>query len=227
VSTAEAEDPAWAPTDPTEADTCPGCGATHGVQRITGTSPTVDAAMCTACGLHGATTTVSPALSILGLLPTPQLRTAAFLALLRTEVTRRSRKGRPMTVTVCLPATEVISIDAMASVDTALWWCPALRPPRHYDHPTHGTLRGHRAPGRRAPCHDSQGNRSSAATFHKITDSGQIGYFGYRVSRARVITAPTQARGGPLGAGQRYAGPARVQQHGELASCPGPVRHGA
>jgi hypothetical protein len=28
-----------------------------------------------------------------------------------------------MTVTVCLPATEVISIDAMASVDTALWQC--------------------------------------------------------------------------------------------------------
>jgi hypothetical protein len=131
VSTAEAEDPVWGPTDPTEADTCPGCGATHGVQRITGTSPTVDAAMCTACGLHWATTTVNPALSILGLLPTPQLRMAAFLALLRTEVTRRSRKGRPMTVTVCLPATEVISIDAMASVDTALWWC------RLCDH--HGT----------------------------------------------------------------------------------------
>jgi hypothetical protein len=28
-----------------------------------------------------------------------------------------------MTVTVCLPATELISIDAMASVDTVLWWC--------------------------------------------------------------------------------------------------------
>ena len=28
-----------------------------------------------------------------------------------------------MTVTVCLPATEVISIDAMASVDTAIWQC--------------------------------------------------------------------------------------------------------
>jgi hypothetical protein len=36
-----------------------------------------------------------------------------------------------MTVTVCLPATEVISIDAMASVDTVLWWC------RLCDH--HGT----------------------------------------------------------------------------------------
>jgi len=28
-----------------------------------------------------------------------------------------------MTVTVCLPATELISIDAMASVDTVVWWC--------------------------------------------------------------------------------------------------------
>ncbi|MGH3692593.1 MAG: hypothetical protein ACRDRX_01065 [Pseudonocardiaceae bacterium] len=36
-----------------------------------------------------------------------------------------------MTVTVCLPATEVISIDAMASVDTVVWRC------RICDH--HGT----------------------------------------------------------------------------------------
>ncbi len=78
--------------DTTEADTCPGCGATHGVQRITATALTVDAAMCTACGMHWATTTVNPALSILGLLPTPQLRTAALMATLRTEVTRRSGK---------------------------------------------------------------------------------------------------------------------------------------
>jgi hypothetical protein len=34
-------------------------------------------------------------------------------------------------MTVCLPATELISIDAMASVDTVLWWC------RVCDH--HGT----------------------------------------------------------------------------------------
>jgi hypothetical protein len=125
VSTAEnGHHPAWCPT---EANTCPGCGATHSVQQITGTSPTVDAAMCTACGLHWATTVVNPALrvalSIIGLLPTPELRTSAFLATLRTEVTRRSEKGHPMTATVCLPATEVISIDAMASVDTAIWQC--------------------------------------------------------------------------------------------------------
>ncbi len=44
-------------------DTCPGCAAT-----------------------------VQVALSIIGLLPTPQLRTAAFLATLRTEVARRSGK---------------------------------------------------------------------------------------------------------------------------------------
>ena len=123
-------------TEPTEAEPCPGCGTTHGVQRITGTSPTVDAAMCAACGLHWVTTVVNPtlrvALSVVGLLPTPQLRTAALLAVLHTEVTRRSRKGPgTMTVTICLPTTEVISIDAMASVDTVLWWC------RLCDH--HGT----------------------------------------------------------------------------------------
>jgi hypothetical protein len=39
-------------TDPTEAQPCPGYGATHGVQRITGTLPKVDAWMCAACGMH-------------------------------------------------------------------------------------------------------------------------------------------------------------------------------
>jgi len=116
----------------TETEPCPGCGATHGVQRITGTAPTVDAWMCAACGLHWACTVANPALSIISLLPTSQLRTAAFLAVLHTEVTRRSRKGPgTMTVTLCLPATELISIDAMASVDTVLWSC------RLCDH--HGT----------------------------------------------------------------------------------------
>ena len=62
----------------------------HGVQRITGTSPKADAGTCTVCGLHWATTVINPALSIVGLLSTPRLRTAALLAVLRTEVTRRS-----------------------------------------------------------------------------------------------------------------------------------------
>ncbi|MGH3885244.1 MAG: hypothetical protein ACRDSZ_01535 [Pseudonocardiaceae bacterium] len=52
--------------DPT-GDECPGCAAT------------VQAWTCTAVQL-----------SVLGLLPTPQLRTAAFLTVLRTEVARRS-----------------------------------------------------------------------------------------------------------------------------------------
>jgi ribosomal protein L37AE/L43A len=153
VSTAEnGHHPAWYST---EADTCPGCGAAHGVQRITGTSPKVDAWMCTACGLHWATTTVNPALrvalSIIGLLPTPELRTSAFLATLRTEVTRRSGKEHTMTVTVCLPATEVISIDAMASVDTALWQCrlcdqhgtTTTRPTAHSEGIEHLTTQHH------------------------------------------------------------------------------------
>jgi hypothetical protein len=49
----------------------------------------------TATDLHWATTVINPALSIVGLLPTPALRTAALLATLRTEVTRRSGKEHP------------------------------------------------------------------------------------------------------------------------------------
>ncbi|HKR49705.1 MAG TPA: hypothetical protein VJT72_09035 [Pseudonocardiaceae bacterium] len=132
MSTTEAGHPAWCPPDPTEAEPCPGCGATHGVQRITGTSPQVQAWLCATCGLHWATTMVNPALSIVSLLPTPQLRTTALMAILRTEVHRRSGKGpTTMTMTICLPATEVINIDATASVDTVVWRC------RLCDH--HGT----------------------------------------------------------------------------------------
>jgi hypothetical protein len=55
---------------------------------------------------------------------TPQLRTGALLATLRANVTRRSGKGpTTMTVTVCLPATEVISIDALASAGLGSF-CP-------------------------------------------------------------------------------------------------------
>lgn len=95
MSTAETGHPAWCPTDPTEAESCPGCGATHGVQRIVGTSPTVNGGMCAACGLHWETTAVvNPVLSIVGLLPTPQLRTAALLAALRAEVARRNQEAK-------------------------------------------------------------------------------------------------------------------------------------
>jgi ribosomal protein L37AE/L43A len=73
-------------------DECPGCGVTQSVQRTRGSSPRVQAWSCAACGLHWATTVVNPALPIVGLLPTPQLRTAAFLAALRAEVIRRSGK---------------------------------------------------------------------------------------------------------------------------------------
>ncbi len=65
--------------DPTD-DECPGCGAT------------VQAWMCAVCGLDWACAAVHPALSIIGLLPTPALRSAALLALLRTEVAQRSAK---------------------------------------------------------------------------------------------------------------------------------------
>ncbi len=110
-------------TDPTEADTCPGCGATHGVQP-TPAPPTVAAWTCTACGLDCAVTVVNPALSLVGVLPTPALRTAALLAILRTEVTRRSGKEHTMTATtVCFPVDQVVQFDAMATVETTVWWC--------------------------------------------------------------------------------------------------------
>jgi hypothetical protein len=81
----------------------------------------------------------------------------------RAEVTRRSRKEpSTMTATICLPTTELISIDAMASVDTALWQCPALRPARHDNHPAHSALRGRRAPERPAPRHDRHRPRLSS-----------------------------------------------------------------
>ena len=138
-------------------DTCPGCGALDGVQPQPA-PPTVEAWSCTACGLHWVATVVNPtlrvALSIVGLLPTPQQRTAALLDVLRTEVTHRSGKGHTMTVTLCLPATEVISIDTMASVDTVVWWCRlcdrhgtvTTRPAAHSE--------GCRAPDHPAPHHD-------------------------------------------------------------------------
>jgi hypothetical protein len=42
--------------------------------------------------MHWACTVANSALFIIGLLPTPELRTSAFLATLRTEVARRSGK---------------------------------------------------------------------------------------------------------------------------------------
>jgi hypothetical protein len=141
-------------TDPTD-DTCPGYRDTTGVQPQP-TPSTVEAWTCQACGLCWVTTVVNPALrvalSIVGLLPTPQLRTAALLTILRTEVTQRSAKEHhPMPATVCFPATEVISIDAMASVDTVVWWCrlchhrgsATTRPTAHSDGVEHLTTEHH------------------------------------------------------------------------------------
>jgi hypothetical protein len=87
-------------TDPTDSDDiCPGCGALDGVQPQPA-SPTVQSWTCTACGLHWVPTVVNPvlrvALSIVGLLPTPQQRTAALLDVLHAEVTQRAQaKGTP------------------------------------------------------------------------------------------------------------------------------------
>jgi hypothetical protein len=87
VNTAEAGHPASclpARCSDTDDGACPGCGVTHGVQP-TAAPPKVDAARCTECGLHWACT-------VIGVFPTPQLRTAAFLTVLRVDVTRLSGK---------------------------------------------------------------------------------------------------------------------------------------
>ncbi len=112
--------------------------------------PTVQAWTCTACGLHWATTVVNPtlraALSVVGLLPTPQLRTAALLAVLRTEVTQRAQaREHTMDETVCFPVTELVNIDPITSVATTVWWCrlcgdeatAASRPAAHSDAVAH------------------------------------------------------------------------------------------
>ncbi|MGH4010641.1 MAG: hypothetical protein ACRDTH_21185 [Pseudonocardiaceae bacterium] len=56
-----------------------------------------------------------------------------------------------MTVTLCLPATEMISIDAMASVDTVVWRCrlcdqhgtTTIRPTAHSEGVEHLTAEHH------------------------------------------------------------------------------------
>jgi hypothetical protein len=56
-----------------------------------------------------------------------------------------------VTVTVCLPITELISIDAMASVDTVVWRCrlcdrhgsAATRPAAHSEGVEHLTTEHH------------------------------------------------------------------------------------
>jgi len=78
--------------------------------------PKVHAGKCTRGGLDWACT-------VIGVL----LRPAAH----GRSPDRPACRGHPtlgqgpstMTVTVCVPATEVISIDAMASVDIVVWWC--------------------------------------------------------------------------------------------------------
>ena len=73
-----------------------------------------------------------------------------------------------MTVTFCLPATEVISIDAMASVDTVVWRCRLCETARHCDHPTHSALREHRAPKRPAPRHDRHGPQPGRLSVERL-----------------------------------------------------------
>jgi ribosomal protein L37AE/L43A len=120
--------PSTVTTDPLDNDdTCPGCDTAHSVQPQPA-PPTVTVWTCTACGLHWATTVINPilrvTLSVVGLLPTPQQRTAALLAVLRTEIIQRAQaREHTMAETVCFPLDQVVQFDAMATVDTTLWRC--------------------------------------------------------------------------------------------------------
>ncbi|MGH3709869.1 MAG: hypothetical protein ACRDRU_08160 [Pseudonocardiaceae bacterium] len=46
--------------DPDTAESCPGCGATTGVLRTTGTAPTIQTWSCTTCGLNWVISLVNP-----------------------------------------------------------------------------------------------------------------------------------------------------------------------
>ncbi|MGH3833533.1 MAG: hypothetical protein ACRDRS_24375 [Pseudonocardiaceae bacterium] len=46
--------------DPGTAESCPGCGATTGVLRTTGTAPTIQTWSCTTCGLNWVISMVNP-----------------------------------------------------------------------------------------------------------------------------------------------------------------------
>jgi hypothetical protein len=67
-------------TDPTEADTCPGCGATHGVQPTP--APKVQAWTCTACGQHWATTAINQSCPLWVCCPHRSCGTVSLLAVL-------------------------------------------------------------------------------------------------------------------------------------------------
>jgi hypothetical protein len=104
----------------TEAD-CPGCGATHGVPQITGTSPTVDAWM-RACGMHWRARWPPP--------PCPSWPTPDAAAAHGRPARRPAHRGHPTlregthhARDRLLPVTELVNIDAMASVDTVVRWC--------------------------------------------------------------------------------------------------------
>ncbi len=45
---------------PDTAGSCPGCGATTGVLRTTGTAPTIPTWSCTTCGLNWVISLVNP-----------------------------------------------------------------------------------------------------------------------------------------------------------------------
>lgn len=139
------------PEDPVscQAEPCPACDQVEGVE-LTSSTARVQAWHCTRCCTSWAVSVVNPnvgaALAVIGLLPTPQQRTAALLDVMRAEVTRRSEKEHhPMADTVSFPVTELVNIDAMASVATTVWWCrlceheatAASRPAAHSDAVAH------------------------------------------------------------------------------------------
>jgi hypothetical protein len=166
-------------------DTCPGCGTTDGVQPKPA-PPTVQAWTYAACGMHWCMTVVNPglraALDVIGLLPTPALRTAALLDVMRTDVRQRSAKECPVNDTVYLPVTELVNIDPMASVATAVWWC---------------RLCGHKATATTRPTAHSDGIEHLTAQHHAtIVRGNRSGSVGRRVRAGspRRRTGPRRGR---------------------------------
>jgi len=95
-------------TDPTEAESCPDCGATHGVQRIVGTSPKVQAWLCSACRTDWAITVVNPRSFLDQLTATVEL--AAARSVLReiitladqaSVLTEEQLRFRPLSLAAC------------------------------------------------------------------------------------------------------------------------------
>lgn len=110
-------------------------------------------------------------------------------------------------MTVCLPATEVISIDAMASVDTVVWRCRlcdhhgavTTRPTAHADGVEHLThlAQGHH--NRRRPLSPGRRRLSGAAPNAPPTSGQPVPTPRPRPGRIPRTSAPSETWGHAAG----------------------------